>query len=527
MHMTSPRIIGFIDLGTNSVRLLVVRLNPNGSYNIILQQKEVIRLGEGEYIENKLTTQAMERAIRIITHLIELAKSRGAEEFVAVATSATREASNGEELCDRVEEQTGIRINIISGSEEARLIWLGISSGVDLKGENALFIDIGGGSTEIIIGTQYEPIFLRSLKLGAIRTTGTHVTPEKDGRISEETLSKLRRYVGQEIVHIARNIKKCEIHQAYGSSGTILSLEAIAGSHKQFQSTHIPGYIRIEELDFLITFLAALPLSIRREVQGLNPDRADIIIAGAIILHEVLKTTKMQGIEISSRSLRDGLVVDYISRIPAFSHPEQISIRERSVRHLGKLCHIDETHATQIVKLSTELYQSGMKIGLFEYPEYAGELLSYAAYLHDIGQFISFSNHHQHTYYLITEISLLGFNQHEVRLIALIARYHRKKLPRTRDIPFNDLERDEQRMVRILSLILRFAEDLDRSHDQRVRTTAFIQKNEEVVLSIAGTTDSSLEVWAAESEKESFFRVFRKPLQIEYTCQESPKENID
>ncbi|HOL40422.1 MAG TPA: Ppx/GppA family phosphatase, partial [Methanospirillum sp.] len=140
MHLKNPRIIGFIDLGTNSVRLLVVRLNPNGSYTLVTQQKEVIRLGEGEYLENKLTEAAMERATGVICRLINLARSRGVEEFVAVATSATREASNGEDLCNRIEEQTGVRIHIISGAEEARLIWLGVSSGIDLKGETALFI---------------------------------------------------------------------------------------------------------------------------------------------------------------------------------------------------------------------------------------------------------------------------------------------------------------------------------------------------------------------------------------------------
>lgn len=179
MHLKKPRVVGFIDLGTNSVRLLVVRLNTNGSYTLLTQQKEVIRLGEGEYPANRLTNTAIERAISVITKLIELAKSRGVEEFVAVATSAAREAENGEELCLHIEELTGIRIHIISGTEEARLIWLGVSSGIDIRDEKALFIDIGGGSTEIIVGDQHEPSILRSLKLGAIRTTGTLINPKK------------------------------------------------------------------------------------------------------------------------------------------------------------------------------------------------------------------------------------------------------------------------------------------------------------------------------------------------------------
>jgi exopolyphosphatase/guanosine-5'-triphosphate,3'-diphosphate pyrophosphatase len=429
MQLKSPKIVGFLDLGTNSVRLLVVKLNPNGSYIIITQQKEVIRLGEGEYLENRLTDIAMMRATTVIVRLIELARSRGAEEFIAVATSAAREASNGEELCSRIEELTGVRINIISGTEEARLIWLGVSSGIDLKGETALFIDIGGGSTEIIVGNQQEASFLRSLKLGAIRTTGTHIKTEKDGRVSQSVLCALRRHIEHEIVHITKYINTAGICKAYGSSGTILTLEAIAASYKPCAHTHVPGIITIEELDTLIRYLSNLPLQIRREVQGLNPERADIIIAGAVILHEILKATRMNEIITSTRSLRDGLLVDYISRIPGFPHAEPVSIRERSIKHLGKLCHIDEEHAHHIVQISLDLYSSGMKAGLFTFHENAKELLSYAAYLHDVGQFISFSNHHQHSFYLITEVPLLGFNQHDILLMGLIARYHRKKIP--------------------------------------------------------------------------------------------------
>ena len=172
MHLNTPRIIGFIDLGTNSVRLLVVRLNQNGSYTLVTQQKEVIRLGEGEFTDNRLTDAAMQRATGVIVRLIELAKSRGAEEFVAVATSATREASNGEELCNRIEDLTGVQIHIISGAEEARLIWLGVSSGIDLKGETALFIDIGLEAEDVF------EVFMKVNVIGVPSDTGHIVIVE-------------------------------------------------------------------------------------------------------------------------------------------------------------------------------------------------------------------------------------------------------------------------------------------------------------------------------------------------------------
>jgi len=526
MQLETQKIIGFIDLGTNSVRLLVVRLNPNGSYAILTQQKEVIRLGEGGYIENCLTAQAIERATTTITRLIDLARSRGTEEFVAVATSAAREASNGEELCTQIEDLSGVRINIISGKEEARLIWLGVSSAIDIRGEKALFIDIGGGSTEIIVGDQHEPCFLRSLKLGAIRTTDTILKQEKDGKINGKSLITLRRHIKQQIVHIAKNTLTCNVKKAFGSSGTILSLETIAGSYKPFLNDHINGFLSTDELGTVITYLASLPLQVRREVAGLNPDRAEIIIAGAVILHEILKTTNISGIQVSSRSLRDGLLVDYLSKIPGFPHEKQVPVREQSVGHLGKVCHIDEKHADHVARVALQLYHSGKKTGLFTCPDEAEELLKHAAYLHDIGQFISFSDHHQHSYYLITEGSLLGFNQHEVRIIGLIARYHRKKLPKSHDIPFQELGRDDRRLVRILALLLRFAENLDRNHDQRIEKAEFVRKKGVTILRVSCRVDSPLELWAVESEKDSFFRTFRSSLQITTSPDKSEFSNL-
>ena len=318
-----------------------------------------------------------------------------------------------------------------------------------------------------------------------------------------------------EIVHLSRHLKKSAISRAYGSSGTILSLESIAGSYKPLANKHTPGFLGTNELETVISYLSGLPLEMRKQLPGLNPERADIIIAGGVILHEILKSSNLKGILTSSRSLRDGLLVDYISRIPGFPHAEYVSIRERSVRQLGKTCNIDEEHAQHIQTLCLQMFQSAKKTGLISYSDEIREILLCASYLHDAGQFISFSNHHQHSYYLITEISLLGFNQHETILIALIARYHRKKLPRSSDPGFKDLNRTDRRMVRVLSLFLRFAENLDRSHNRRVLKVKFSREKNNVVMKVNSVSDCSLEIWAAESDINSFHRTFRMPLRIE------------
>jgi exopolyphosphatase / guanosine-5'-triphosphate,3'-diphosphate pyrophosphatase len=528
MEPKQPRIIGCLDLGTNSVRLLVVLVKPNGSFFIMTQQKEVIRLGEGEFTENRITPEAIQRATNVIVRLIELAKSRGAEDIIAVATSAARDASNGEELCSQIEQISGVKIRIISGTEEARLIWLGISSGYDLRDEKALFIDIGGGSTEVIVGDQYEPVLLRSLKLGAIRTSGQYFPPSYESAVPENLIRDMRTFVDNQIVHVAKSIRSYKISRAFGSSGTIISLEAIAAAYKPLSGSHKSGVLTRDELDQVVKYLSGLSLKDRRSVTGLNSDRADIIIAGSVILHEILKTTGVKSIEISSRSLRDGLLLDYISRIPGFFSEDRIPVRENSVRSLGISCHIDEDHTDQITSLALDLYDTGVISGLFERSDEGRDMLYYAARLHDVGQFISFSNHHQHSFYLITEVPLPGFNQHEVLLIGLIAKYHRKKPPRSRDPSFRALSRNDKRMVRQLSLILRISEHLDRSHDRRVIKASFensIPENEKsAYLDIFCNEDCSLERWAVEADKEIFFRTTGLLLKIKVIGSESEED---
>ena len=510
MEIKQPRIIGCIDLGTNSVRLLVVLLKPNGSYFILTQQKEIIRLGEGEFSDNSLTPESIGRATGVIIRLIELAKSRGAEDFIAVATSATRDASNGEDLCNQIEQKSGVKIHIISGTEEARLIWLGVSSGFDLHEEKALFIDIGGGSTEVIIGDQYETYLLRSLKLGAIRTSELFFLPIYELVISGKLIAEIRRYIENQIVHVAKSIISYNISRAFGSSGTIITLESVAASYKPISETHKIGLLTRDEVEKIIRYLAGITLKERRSVPGLNPDRADIIIAGAIILHEIMKAGNLKAIEVTSRSLRDGLLLDYLSRFPGFLYGEPVSVRERSVRHLGRHCLIDENHAKHVTYLALQLYDSGISAGIFEESDEAREFLYFAAWLHDTGQFISFSNHHQHSFYLITGVPLPGFHQQEVLLIGLITRYHRKKTPRSHDVPYCELTREEKKLVKHLSLLLRIAEHLDRSHDKRITSVSLVKSElenpKEIILDICCKSDYSLEIWAIEPDKEIFFR---------------------
>jgi exopolyphosphatase/guanosine-5'-triphosphate,3'-diphosphate pyrophosphatase len=513
-----PKNVGFIDLGTNSARLLVVRLNPNCSYAVLTSQKEPVRLGEGEFVENLLTPEAIDRTVVVIARLGEIARSYSVDEIIAVATSATRDAMNRDDLIQRVRQEAGIGIKVISGPEEARLIWLGVSSGVEINAEKCLFIDIGGGSTEIVVGDQKETYLLRSLKLGAIRTTNKFITPDQNGPVPDAIAQAIRKEVRGKAFHTIRHLKRHEIRQAFGSSGTITTFEAIAAQMKGLSPPHQQGFLTLPELRKVVKHLCGLPLSERKNVPGINPDRADIIVAGGLILESLLTLSGIQTIQVSSRSLRDGMLVDYLARIPGFPHEARLPVRDTSIRQLGRYCQINEVHASHVAYLALSLFDSAKESGLHTLPDSAREILSSAAFLHDTGQFISFSGHHQHSFYLITHAQLLGFTEDEILKIALVSRYHRKKPPRKKDAGFSGLNPEEKEVVTLLSQFLRMAENLDRSHDSRIIAASLQPKDSHTVtLAIRCRSDCTLEQWAILGDQSSFEQTFRKRLSMEIT----------
>lgn len=527
MEPNEHKVVAFIDLGTNSARLLIIRLNPNCSYSVLTQQKEVVRLGEGEFADNILTPDAITRTVIVLSRFAEIALSFKASEIVAVATSATRDARNRDTLITRIREEAGFELNVISGPEEARLIWLGVSSGVKIGKIKSLFIDIGGGSTEIVVGDQYEPFLLRSLKLGAIRTTNTYIPQDLTGPVSPSFVQTIQKHIRSRATHTIRHVVGKKVQQAFGSSGTITTLEAIAAGLNSV-TPHQPGVITRNELSAIISLLCSLPLKERRNVQGLNPDRADIIIAGALILESLLGQANINEIQISSRSLRDGLLVDYLSKIPGFPYAEQKPIRESSIWHLGRTCHINEPHADHVRKLALSLFDSARDSGLQNLSNLSRELLSYAAILHDTGQFISFPGHHQHSFYVITHAPLLGFNEHEILIIALVTRYHRKKMPRRKDSSYGPLSNEDKMMVQILSIFLRMAENLDRSHDGRVTCAKLLtSERRKITLAIECTADCSLEQWAILGDIRSFERIMKRGLKIEvFPSSDGKKQHV-
>jgi len=510
------RVVSFIDIGTNSVRLLVVRLNPNHSYSILSQQKQQVRLGEGEFEEEEILPEAADRLVIVCKKFTELARTFNTDEFVAVATSALREAANQNDILHVLRQEALLDVRVISGHEEARLIYLGVSSGIHLGDRQAFFIDIGGGSTEIAVGGEQNYHYLESFKLGAIRLSNLYASGTGSGMVSPDQYGTIQQHVKDTIIHSIQKIRKQKPDIAIGSSGTIMNLSEIAQKTFHQQGNNGDTFLLYKDLCKVIDLLCSLPLDQRRKIPGINPERADIIIPGAAILDVFMKELSLDSLTVTGRGLQDGLLVDYLSRMDAFPLLGELSPRQRSVLQLGRSCGINEIHARTVTSLVLELFDSAKVQKLHNFGDWERELLEYATFLHDIGSFISYTNHHAHSYYIIKNSELLGFDQKEVNFMANIARFHRKKTPKKKDPEILELDVRERESLKILTTFIRLGESLDRSHTALIQRVRFsrVEKGT-VTLEVVARGDCQLEIWGVEAEKKAFEKIFEKELVLE------------
>src|SRR6476620_11365689 len=503
-----------IDIGTNSVHMIVVQVRPDLSFEVIDREKEMVRLGAGGLDGRALTPEAMHSALQVLSKFRRLAESHKVDEVIAVATSATREAENGGEFLQVVTQQTGIRPRVISGTEEARLIHLAAVYGVSVPGDVAVVIDSGGGSVEVTRGAGQAIELGRSFKLGVIRLTERFI---KTDPLEPRDERKLARHIDAEIGKYLTQIARAGFERVIGTSGTIMSLGAVAAAADGLA----PGAplrnrrFTAKQIRRVRKDLVALDLEKRLRVPGLEPRRADLAVAGAILVDEILRRLGADEITLCDLSLREGLVLDYISR-----HRKEIAqadrypdVRRRSVFELAERCNYWPEHSQHVARLSIGLFDQTRAIhGLTDRER---ELLEYAAILHDIGVHISYEAHHKHSYYLVKNGDLRGFEPDEIETIALVARYHRQAAPKRKHEGFGRLPRRLRRTVRTLAAILRLAESLDRSHAQTITGLELHDRGDDDLLQLRTTGDAELELWAAARHAAPFERMTGKPLRLE------------
>jgi exopolyphosphatase/guanosine-5'-triphosphate,3'-diphosphate pyrophosphatase len=505
--------IAAIDIGTNSLHMIVVRVRPDLSFEVIDREKEMVRLGAGGLDGRALTPEAMHAALQVLSKFRRLADSHRVDEIIAVATSATREAENGSEFLQAIVEKTGIRARVISGTEEARMIHQAAVYGVGLAGDVAIVIDIGGGSVEITRGSGPNMESGRSFKLGVIRLTERFV---KSDPLTPRDERKLRRYIDGELGKYVSQLVREGFDRVIGTSGTIQSLGAVALAERGSSSTVLRNRrISAKQLRRAQKQLVARDIQERLRVPGLEPRRADLAVAGSILLDAILRRLGAADITLCDLSLREGLVLDYIGRhrkeiVQADRYPD---VRRRSVFELAERCNYWPEHAQQVARLAVALFdQTRIVHGLTDRER---EWLEYAALLHDIGVHISYERHHKHSYYLIKNGDLRGFDPEEIEVIALVARYHRQATPKRRHEEYGEFGRKRRDTIRTLAAILRLAESLDRSHSQPVSGLELHDRGDDGLLQLRTSGDAELELWAATRHAAAFERLIGKPLRVE------------
>lgn len=459
--------VAAIDIGTNSFHLVVARAAANNRFEILDREKEVVRLGSGSGDMKTLTPDAIGRGVAALARFRRIAESFGAEVH-AVATSAVREAENRREFLDAALAEAGVHVEVISGVEEARLIHLGVLQAVPVFHQQLLVIDIGGGSTEFVIGKGADVFDARSLKVGAIRLTERFFAKEP---VKKKAVEDARTYIRSYLPPVKRMVDEYGgFEVAVGSSGTILNVAEMIRARlggeplRQIGNTTFAA----RDLSKLVDDLAARPrFADRLEVPGLDPRRADIILGGVLVLDEVVRALGIEELVLSDFALREGVLLDVLSRRRSGELGHLRDLRYESVQHLANLTPGEKVHCERIAMLALALFEETRK--LHKLPEDCQEWLEAAALLCNVGLVISHDRHHLHSYYVIRNTELLtGFTDHEIELIALVARYHRKSAPKGRHPEWARLAEADQYVVQVLAGLLRVAAGLDRTRSKAI-----------------------------------------------------------
>jgi exopolyphosphatase/guanosine-5'-triphosphate,3'-diphosphate pyrophosphatase len=462
------RRVAAIDIGTNSIHLLIAAIDPAlHAFSVLQAEKSTVRLGERDPETGDLSAESVERALLTLRHCRDLALSHGAEQIITAATSAVREAPNGRDFLQQLERSLDLHVDLVSGPEEARLIYLGVLSGMTLGEDPHYILDIGGGSTELILADGRDARALTSTRIGAVRLQREFcqqdpLPPARRAFLEAYIQGSLDPAVAQVRAALAPHDKQPVL---VGTSGTAMALAALAAAEDAKPGLKLNGYrLSRARVDHLVNRLVAMGPEQRRALTPINERRAEIIVPGALILQTAMTMLQAQELVVCDRALREGLIVDWMLRngLLADRLAFQSSIRERTVRHLARSHGVDAARADRVAAHALSLYDQ-TRGSLHHDPGPGRRLLWAAAQLHSCGKHINIAAYHKHTWYLIRHGELLGYSEAEHLMVAAIARYHRRGLPKKRHESWQLIQEREQRQtVASMALLLRLAAALDR-----------------------------------------------------------------
>jgi exopolyphosphatase / guanosine-5'-triphosphate,3'-diphosphate pyrophosphatase len=452
--------IGAIDVGTNSIHLIVVEVDAESmSTRTVFKAREMVRLGADDALGGgALGKRAIARGVEAIARFVRLAHERDAERIRVVATSAVREARNGAEFTSEVERLCGVPLEVLDEREEARLIYLGVTRNFPLHERLACIIDIGGGSTEWIVADDRRPYLLESVKLGSLRLYDAFLRGDEP---PYERYPELVAHIKKLISPLVARLREFDCDVVIGTSGTIMGLAALdAGDQVARPGVH--GHVlSLERLRVLQARMLTLTEAQRRALPGMNARRADIIIAGAAVLIEGLVGMGAREIVVSQHALREGVVVDLVQADADIVRRLDVlrARRRESVASLARRYQSSGLHERSVARLALRIFDE--LVPHVRTSPADREVIHAAALLHDIGKFVNTSAHHKHGAYLIRSSALDGWNDPERELLATIVRYHRKSLPKTTHPEWMALGALERDRVALLAGILRVADGLD------------------------------------------------------------------
>jgi exopolyphosphatase/guanosine-5'-triphosphate,3'-diphosphate pyrophosphatase len=491
-----------VDIGSNSIHMIVVAPEPQGGYRVLGRERDMVRLGRTGLGEGALSEAAIRDGLEALVKMTTLARLKGAEQVVAVATSAVREAANGQDFLARVKAQTGIDVQLLTGVEEGRLIYRAVREAVELGAGTAAIVDVGGGSTEWITTRAGEAEEVVSLPLGSLRCAALL----KGDPPTAAALERLRRSIQKQL---RTTVPQTPVDRLIATSGTAVCcadlLDFFAGRTLREVSSGLRE-VRLKDLAALVERLRGLK---RGEIADLPPvggPRSESLLAGAVLLQELAAHAGVDRFQVSDRALREGLVLAALGQpVSAVREPEDL--RRRQVLQLAERTESVYRHSQQSARLALRLFDVTASVHGLGARE--REWLEYAALLHDIGYSIQYRNHHKHTYYLITNADLDAFDQREIEIIAHVARYHRGPTPKPERHPtLAALKPWQQRTIRKLTALLRLADALDRTHASRVDEIYGSLRKGRVTLEVLSRYEVDLELEAARQRGKFFAKTF-------------------
>jgi exopolyphosphatase / guanosine-5'-triphosphate,3'-diphosphate pyrophosphatase len=513
--------LAVIDIGTNSIHMVLAEILPDASFKILDRFKDITRLGNGAFASKRLADEVMARALEVLRTLVTLARNKGFDRVIAVATSAVREAENGGDFVAMVLEETGLRVRVISGAEEARLIFLGVKNSIALPEGPTLIVDIGGGSVELVVGTREGMLHGASLKLGAIRLADQYLpkTPP-----FESMMRTLEQAVLTHLRDAVTSFKTKKFLSLIATSGMAGNIGEIIHLHHTGRPLpqHNLATVSLKDIRALQAQLAQASLKNRLAVPGLDPKRVDTLLPATVLLRCLLELSGLSELTLCDKAIREGVIYDFIVR-----HREGLKaeneipdVRRRNVMGLARRCHAPESHSLHVAELALSLFDQTQRVHRLGSRERTW--LEYAAILHDVGYLINPRQHHKHAYYLITHSDLAGLAAEEIHVIAAVARYHRRALPTLKHEEFDCLTPGLQRTVKILASLLRIADGLDRTHFSLVRNVA-VKFGKQITIEVHLKGDAEMELWAAKSRADLFEQVFHRRIEFSRVLSETGK----